>query len=120
MRIIAKSKLLAVTRLPGMERAKNSLLAWHDVVRKQDWDSFQDAKQTYGASLDLIGDCAVFDIHGNDFRLVTRIRFKTRIVYILKVMTHKEYDRQTWKAECGCFTSPPPNTRTTKKRNPGT
>lgn len=116
MRIIAKSKLLAVTRLPGMERAKNSLLAWHDVVRKQDWDSFQDAKQTYGATLDLVGDCAVFNIHGNDFRLVTRIRFKTRIVYILKVMTHKEYDRQTWKAECGCFTTPPPKARTIKKK----
>ena len=89
MRIIAKSKLLAVTRLPGMERAKRSLLAWHDVVRKQELSSFQDAKQTYGASFDLIGDCAVFDIHGNDFRLVTRIRFKTRIVYILKVMKPK-------------------------------
>ena len=120
MRIIAKSKLLAAIGTAGMERAKKSLLAWHDLVRKQEWDSFQDAKQTYGASLDMVGDCAVFDIHGNDFRLVTRIRFKIRIVYILKVMTHKEYDRQAWKAECGCFTVPPSNPRTIKKRNPGT
>jgi len=44
---------------------------------------------------------------GNKFRLVTRILYPSQKVFILKVMTHKEYDENKWQAECGCFQSPP-------------
>jgi len=93
-----------------MEPSKNSLLAWHQVVRKAEWLSYQDAKQTYGKKLDLVGDCAVFDIHGNDFRLITRIRFKSSKVFVLKIMPHKDYDNNKWKEDCGCFADPPAKT----------
>lgn len=60
-------------------------------------------KRTYGASADLVGDCVVFDIAGNKFRLITRIRFQAHRVFVLKVMTHGEYDNERWKTECGCY-----------------
>jgi mRNA interferase HigB len=58
-------------------------------------------------SADIIGDCVVFNVHHNDFRLIARVRFRSHIVYVLKVMTHAEYDRTDWKAECGCYATPP-------------
>ena len=55
-----------------------------------------------------MGDCIVFNIGGNKYRLITRIRYTTQKVFVLKVMTHREYDEGKWKDECGCFESPPP------------
>ena len=58
----------------------------------------------------LVGNCVVFNIGGNKYRLVTRILYPSQKVFILKVMTHEEYDEDTWKEECGCY-SPPPGRR---------
>ena len=46
----------------------------------------------------------IFNIGGNKYRLVTRILYPSQKVFILKVMTHREYDENRWKNECGCFT----------------
>jgi hypothetical protein len=43
----------------------------------------------------------------NKYRLVTRILYRSQKVYILKVMTHQEYDDRKWKEQCGCFAAPP-------------
>jgi len=62
----------------------------------------------------LVGSCVVFNIGGNKYRLVTRILYPSQKVFVLKVMTHEEYDEDTWKEECGCY-SPPPTKRATRK-----
>jgi mRNA interferase HigB len=41
----------------------------------------------------------VFNIHGNSHRLVGAIHFNTQVVYVLRLMTHKEYDEGRWKDE---------------------
>ena len=46
--------------------------------------------------------------------MVTGVLYPSQKVFILKVMTHEEYDRDTWKDECGCF-EPPPEKETKKK-----
>lgn len=50
-----------------------------------------------------MGDCAVFNFGGNKYRLIVRILHVSQKVFILKVMTHKEYDQDAWKEQCGCF-----------------
>jgi mRNA interferase HigB len=45
---------------------------------------------------------------GNKYRLISRIRYATQKVFVLKAMTHGEYDDGKWKGECGCFEPPPP------------
>jgi hypothetical protein len=47
---------------------------------------------------------------------VTRVLYPSQKVFILKVMTHAEYDEDKWKEECGCF-QPPPETRTQRTTN---
>jgi mRNA interferase HigB len=64
----------------------------------------------------IVGDCIVFNIGGNKYRLVTRIRFRLHRVYVLKVMTHAEYDRLPRIQECGCHDAPPIHAKATQKK----
>lgn len=84
------------------------------------WASWGDVKREFG-SASLVGNCVVFNIGGNKVRLITRIFYETHKVYILKVLTHKEYDDDRWKDECGCYKdSPRPKatTRETRRKKP--
>ena len=58
-----------------------------------DWSCFADIKNTFN-SVDYVGnDNYVFNVKGNDYRLVVRIIFKIRHVYIRFIGTHAEYDK---------------------------
>lgn len=65
---------------------------WYNITGKADWQGFNDIKKDFN-SVDSIGNgLFVFNIKGNDCRLIARIIFKTRTVFIRFVGTHKEYD----------------------------
>ena len=55
------------------------------------------------SSASIVGSCVVFNIGGNKYRLVVRILYVNQKVYVLKVMTHEEYDEEAWIEQCGCF-----------------
>jgi hypothetical protein len=50
--------------------------------------------------------------------MITRIRYATQKVFVLKVMTHREYDEDRWKDECRCFEPPPPPEKAAGSRRP--
>ena len=91
MRIIAKKALREFwLRHPN---AEEPLLAWYREVEQEDWDTPAKVKAKY-RSASIVGDNrVVFNIKGNDFRLVVRINYAYRVVYIRFVGTHAEYDR---------------------------
>jgi mRNA interferase HigB len=65
---------------------------WYQITMKADWQGFHDMKKQFN-SVDSVGDgLFVFNIKGNDCRLIARIIFKTRTVFIRFVGTHEEYD----------------------------
>ena len=71
--------------LPALER-------WYNINVKASWSDFGEMKKQFN-SVDAVGDgLFVFNIKGNDCRLIARIIFKTRIVFIRFIGTHKEYD----------------------------
>jgi len=71
--------------LPSLER-------WYIITLKADWSGFNDIKKHFN-SVDAVGSgLFVFNIKGNDCRLIARIIFKTRTVFIRYIGTHKEYD----------------------------
>ena len=90
MRIIAKRALRECwERYPD---AKNPLLAWYHEVLKEDWDTPAKIKAKYG-NASIVGDNrVVFNIKGNAYRLVAKINYPYRIVYVRFVGTHAEYD----------------------------
>ena len=93
---------------------RSTLKAWHTEARTAEWSSPADVKAQYGTASILQDGRVVFNIGGNKYRLITRIRYATHKAFVLKVMTHSEYDENNWKDECGCFEpSPAP-----KKKKP--
>ena len=84
--------------------------AWFAQTSASDWESFNDLRNTFPAA-DLVGNCTVFNIAGNNYRLIARVFYGSHKVYVLKVMTHVEYDRQDWPTQCGCFQPPPARSR---------
>jgi mRNA interferase HigB len=108
MRVISKSRLRQFWGLLKGKDAEGPLRAWHTHVNSKtvSWQVWGDVKADFGTA-SIVGNCVVFNIGGNKFRLVTRILYASQKVFILKVMTHKEYDENKWQAECGCFESPP-------------
>ena len=66
---------------------------WYKKTEKSDWTCLADMKQTFN-SVDYIGnDRFVFNIKGNDYRLVAIVLFAAKKVFIRFIGTHKEYDR---------------------------
>ena len=112
MRIITKGRLKQFWETPGCHDSQGPLRTWHTHVSHKSvaWNSFNEVRATI-ATASLVGNCVVFNIGGNKYRLVTRILYPSRKVFILKVMTHQEYDEGKWKNECGCFAEAPPRKR---------
>jgi mRNA interferase HigB len=66
---------------------------WYKLVSDADWQNFSEVKKSLNTT-DLIGnDRYVFDIGGNEYRLVAMIHFKKRTLYIRFIGTHKQYDQ---------------------------
>lgn len=119
MRVISRSRLRQFWESPNCGDSGGPLQAWYTHVSDKSvaWQNWSDVKATFG-NADLVGNCVVFNIAGNKYRLITRILYPSQKVFILKVMTHKEYDQNKWKVDCGCFAPPlqqPAKKKVTKK-----
>ena len=91
MRIIAKRALREFwERYPD---AESWLQAWHDQVRREDWDSPATIQRHHPRASIVGNDRVVFRIRGNNYRMVLRVFFPGRIAYIRFIGTHAEYDR---------------------------
>lgn len=73
--------------------AENSLNFWYHTVAAKEWVNLNEIKQTFN-SVDYVGNYRyVFNINGNDYRLVAIISFNAKKVYIRFIGTHAEYDK---------------------------
>ena len=73
--------------------AEEAMNNWYRFVGRANWSNFHDVKQMYN-SVDAVGnDRYVFNIRGNNYRIVALIFFDVRTVYIRFVGTHAEYDK---------------------------
>ena len=73
--------------------SKVALQEWTNIVKRSEWTCFADVKATFN-SVDNVGNQHyVFNIKGNNYRLVVVIKFTIKFVYIRFIGTHKEYDK---------------------------
>lgn len=91
MRILSKKALRRFwERYPD---AKDPLLAWFREVEQENWDTPAKVKAKYG-NASIVGDNrVVFNSKGNAYRLVVKINYPYRIVYVRFVGTHAEYEK---------------------------
>jgi mRNA interferase HigB len=90
VRIIAKSTLREFCAL--YPKAEEPLLAWYREVEKEDWCQPAQVKEKYRSASIVKGSRVVFNIKGNDYRLVVKINYPYRVVYVRFIGTHAEYD----------------------------
>lgn len=78
-------------------RAKSPLSAWIQDTKDSEWKNTQDIKNRYRSADFLKNNRVVFNIGGNNFRLVVIVRYQNGIVLVDKVGTHAEYNK--WKLD---------------------
>ena len=95
MRIIARRTLREfVESLAGQKNqpaVKTALDVWFDEVSKASWASSTDVKRHYATASIVNAERIVFNIKGNDYRLVVAVDFEKGIVWIKWIGTHKAY-----------------------------
>jgi mRNA interferase HigB len=101
MRIIKTSTLRAFWQ--SHPETEASMRTWIGQIKASDWRNFADIRKTI-PSADLLvvssgRPIVVFNIAHNRYRLVSAVHFNTQIVYTLRILTHKEYDRNEWKRQ---------------------
>jgi mRNA interferase HigB len=90
MRIIAVSFLR--TFWQKHPDAEQPMLAWVDEVRKAAWSRPDQIKKQYRNASILKDRRVVFNIKGNDYRLVVSVAYHYQAVYVKFIGTHREYD----------------------------
>jgi mRNA interferase HigB len=94
MRVISRQRIEEfIKRYP---KARPSLDQWYQVALQATWTSLADVRRVYPHA-DVVGRRTVFNIAGNNFRLIARINYQRQIMYILFILTHAEYDKGDWK-----------------------
>jgi mRNA interferase HigB len=84
-------------------KAASYLTHWRAVVRAAHWNNLSDVRRHY-PSADAVrvasgSTVVVFNVCGNDFRLITAIHYNTQCVFTLRFLTHAEYSKDKWKVE---------------------
>jgi len=72
---------------------KAALESWFHEVQRARWRNSAELKRSYGTASIVSADRAVFNIKGNDYRLITAIDYGRQIVFIKWIGSHREYDR---------------------------
>lgn len=96
MRVQNKEKLDTFKRKhPTIAGAINR---WVNIVEAADWKIPTDVKKTFGVNVDFVGKQVVFDVGGNNARIISKIIYGTlQIVNVTHVLDHAEYDKKKWK-----------------------
>jgi mRNA interferase HigB len=76
--------------------AESSLSSWYKIARRAKWQNIVEVKQDYPHA-DSVGRFVVFNVAGNNYRLIAEIHFESQLVLIRHILTHAEYDKNKWK-----------------------
>ena len=73
-----------------------SLNRWCDLMRERSFRSFTELRSTF-PHVSRVGKLTIFNIAGNNVRLIASMRYDEDRVYIRDILTHAEYDKGKWK-----------------------
>lgn len=76
--------------------AESSLSSWYKIAKKARRQNIVDVRQDYPHA-DQVGRFVVFNIAGNNYRLIAEIHFESQLILIRHILTHAEYDKDKWK-----------------------
>ncbi len=68
-------------------------MEWFDEASDTDWNTPNEVKATFGNASILTSTRVIFNIKGNDYRLITHIDFTYKMIFIILIGKHADYDR---------------------------
>lgn len=72
-----------------------ALDAWWKSTKAADWTHLHECRKSF-ATVDQVGRCLIFNILGNNYRLIAVVSWRNRRVYVKALLSHREYERNTW------------------------
>jgi mRNA interferase HigB len=81
--------------------AEQSLKRWRNITKKAHWQNIIETRQDFPHA-DMAGECTIFNVSGNNFRIITKIYYETGTLLIRFILTHAEYDKGVYKNDCNC------------------
>ena len=97
MLTVTEARLVEYTR--RHPDAASALFRWAGITRVAVWRNFVQLRMVFKQD-DQVGDCTVFNIKGNKYRLITWIDYGLQTVTLKYFLTHQQYDRERWKKDC--------------------
>jgi mRNA interferase HigB len=92
MKVLGRDKLLEFSQKHA--NVKTALDVWFDEATKSEWKTPQDIKNRYSSADFLADNRVIFNIKGNHYRLVVKVKYKNGIAVVEWVGTHAQYDKQ--------------------------
>ena len=96
MHLITRKRLLDFAK--KHPDCSTALESWYRIVKRTDFNSFTELWQTF-PSADKISNLTAFNIGGNKARLIAAVHYNIHRIYIRHTLTHKEYNRGSWRKE---------------------
>ena len=93
MHIIKRKTLVEFYQQPEHKNARGALEAWYYEAKHAQWKSPADIKAMYKSASILKNSRIVFNIAGNKYRLIVRINYDSKTVFVRFIGTHREYDK---------------------------
>ena len=75
---------------------KDALDNWYRVASKLVWGNLIEVQVVFPKA-EAVGNFTVFNIKGNNYRLIVSMDYEKEIIYIKYILTHAEYDKEQWK-----------------------
>jgi mRNA interferase HigB len=94
MHVISRKRLVQFAEIhPDSETALDT---WYRVAKTADWQNLVELREFYPTA-DVVGIYTVFNIKGNHYRLIAEINYRSGTIFVRKILTHAEYDKERWK-----------------------
>ena len=93
MHVIKRKTLVEFYQQPGHQDSKGALEAWYYEAKHAQWASPADIKALYRSASILRNNRVVFNIAGNKYRLIVRINYDSKTVFVRFIERNREYDK---------------------------
>jgi mRNA interferase HigB len=98
MRLISKKNLESALESYS-DDAKAAIAVWRKAIKDNDWESLEEIRHGYSKSVDQVCGYTIFNIKSNQYRLIVKINYTAKIIYVKNFLTHAEYDKIKWNDE---------------------
>ncbi|MBW4548096.1 MAG: type II toxin-antitoxin system HigB family toxin [Symplocastrum torsivum CPER-KK1] len=94
MHVISYRRLREYSKKHG--NCREALDSWYKIASKADWSNLVEVQSVFPTA-EAVGNFTIFNIKGNNYRLIVSIDYERQLIYIKYILTHAEYDKDTWK-----------------------